>query len=243
MRRAEAALVLSCEHGGNDVPARYRRLFRGAARALASHRGWDPGALVLARAIRRATGAPLVFTSTSRLLVECNRSLDHRSLFSEFTRDLDDEEKRRILAAYYHPHRDAVEESVRNALRASRRVLHVGVHTFTPVLGGRRRTADIGVLYDPRRAFETAVACALVDRLHAAAPGRVVKRNYPYRGWTDGLTTTLRRVFPARRYAGIELEVNQGLLGRRSSTELESAIAAAIGAVAGRSSRASRRRR
>ncbi|HEU4363942.1 MAG TPA: N-formylglutamate amidohydrolase, partial [Candidatus Krumholzibacteria bacterium] len=136
----------------------------------------------------------------------------HPRLFSEFTRGLDGSEKERILARYYHPHRTAVEQAVRAAMPGSRPVVHIGVHTFTPVLNGRRRTADIGVLHDPHRAIETGVACALADRLRAAAPGLVVKRNYPYRGWTDGLTTTLRRVFPASRYAGIEIEVNQGML-------------------------------
>jgi hypothetical protein len=36
-----------------------------------------------------------------------------------------------------------------------------------------------------------------------------VRRNYPYRGWSDGLTTALRRRFAERAYVGIELEVNQ----------------------------------
>jgi hypothetical protein len=47
--------------------------------------------------------------------------------------------------------------------------------------------------------------------LHWEAPHLRVKKNYPYRGWTDGLTTTLREQFPAKRYVGLELEVNQAL--------------------------------
>jgi hypothetical protein len=42
-----------------------------------------------------------------------------------------------------------------------------------------------------------------------------VRRNYPYRGTADGFTTYLRRQFSARKYLGIELEVNQSLLGRQ----------------------------
>lgn len=234
MPRAEFPLLLSCEHGGNAIPARYRPHFRGATRALASHRGWDPGALQLARTIARVTGAPLVATTTSRLLVECNRSLGHPRLFSEFTRELDDDEKRHVLAAYYHPHRNAVETTVRSALRSSRRAVHIGVHTFTPVWSGKPRTTDIGVLYDPHRAFETGVACALVDALRAALPDLRVKRNLPYRGWTDGLTTTLRHTFPASRYAGIELEVNQRFVARKEWPQLQRRIADAIaGSVGG----------
>jgi hypothetical protein len=36
-----------------------------------------------------------------------------------------------------------------------------------------------------------------------------VRRNYPYRGSADGLTTHLRRLHPDGRYAGVEIEVNQ----------------------------------
>lgn len=211
MRRPEPRLVVSCEHAGNRVPPRYRALFRGAAAELKSHRGWDPGALDLARAIAFACNAPLLANTTSRLVVECNRSLGHPQLFSAFTRDLDPAEQFRLLAMFYHPHRRAVEVSLRRAMRR-RRAVHMGVHTFTPVLNGKRRRADIGLLFDPKRRFEGEVVEALLRELRARAPRLQVRRNYPYRGWTDGLTTTLRGRFPAASYAGIELEVNQALL-------------------------------
>lgn len=37
----------------------------------------------------------------------------------------------------------------------------------------------------------------------------MVRRNYPYRGSGDGLTSYLRRRYPATRYIGVELELNQ----------------------------------
>jgi predicted N-formylglutamate amidohydrolase len=212
MRRREVGLILSCEHAGNRVPPAYRSLFRGRDAVLKSHRGWDPGAYDLARAIGIATRAPLSANMVTRLLVECNRSIDHPQLFSEFTRDLDTAEHLRLLATIYHPHRRAVDVAVRRALRRHKRVVHIGVHTFTPMLNGRRRTADVGLLYDPHRRFEVEVADALAARLRAEAPKLRIRRNYPYRGWTDGLTTTLRGRFSAARYAGIEIEINQGLL-------------------------------
>jgi len=75
MRKREVGIVLSCEHAGHRVPAAYRALFRGHASVLKSHRGWDPGALDLARAIVVACNAPLLANTTSRLIVECNRSI------------------------------------------------------------------------------------------------------------------------------------------------------------------------
>jgi hypothetical protein len=54
---------------------------------------------------------------------------------------------------------------------------------------------------------------ALAARWKAAlakrAPGLRVRRNYPYIGKNDGLTSSLRRRFPPDRYVGIEIELNQ----------------------------------
>jgi predicted N-formylglutamate amidohydrolase len=206
-------VVLSCEHGGNRVPPPYRSLFRGKRAVLDSHRGWDSGALDLARAIATSLDAPLVANTVSRLLIEPNRSPGHPQLFSEFTRRLPREEKERIRALYYDPHRGAVEAVVRSALRTHARVVHIGVHTFTPVLDGRRRRADAGLLYDPARRMETIFCDLWMIALARVAPSLHVRRNYPYRGTSDGLTTALRRKFPAARYLGIELEVNQAIAG------------------------------
>lgn len=49
-----------------------------------------------------------------------------------------------------------------------------------------------------------------------------VRRNYPYAGKADGLTSHLRQRFPSNVYAGIEVEVNQRfvLAGGRSWSAL-----------------------
>ena len=69
---------MSCEHGGNRIPARWAPLFVGAERVLASHRGFDAGSAALAREIARALDAPLRLHTASRLLADANRSLGHR---------------------------------------------------------------------------------------------------------------------------------------------------------------------
>lgn len=201
-------LLLTCEHAGNRVPVRYAELFRDAEDVLASHRGWDPGALQLARFFQRQLDAPMFFTTTTRLLVEPNRSVGHRNLFSEFTAKLDQAAREEILARYYHPHRNRIETWVAAQIAAGDSVVHLSLHTFTPDWNGQPRNADIGLLYDPGRRWE-AILC---DRWHAALaalrPNLRIRRNYPYLGKADGLTTHLRQCH-GDRYAGIELEVNQ----------------------------------
>jgi len=203
------ALIVTCEHGGSRIPREYRKLFAGFDKVLASHRGHDPGALSLAQDLASATGAPLVASTVSRLLVELNRSPGHRKLFSERTRDLPAPDRARIVARYYEPYRHEVEARVRSLVARRKRVLHVSAHSFTPVLDGEVRRTDVGLLYDPRRSTERSLCHAWSALLASRIAPLRVRRNYPYRGYDDGLTTFLRRRFPASRYLGVEIEVNQ----------------------------------
>lgn len=208
-------LLITCEHGGHAVPTDLRPIFRGAGEVLRSHRGWDPGALAVAVDLAAGTSAPLLATTISRLVVECNRSVGHPRLFSEFTRHLDPSRRRSLLDRFYFPHRDAV-ESLLTALTRASPAVHLGIHSFTPVLDGRVRRVDIGILFDPARPFERNVAGRLHRRILHAAPGLRVRFNTPYRGTSDGLTTALRGRFSGARYAGIEIEINQGLVRSRA---------------------------
>lgn len=202
-------IVLTCEHGGNLIPAPFAPLFGGRRRLLDSHRGFDPGALDLAGRLAADLRAPLTFALVSRLLVDLNRSLDNPDLFSQITRGLPARTRREILAAHYTPYRSHITRQIRSLAGRAAPVLHLSVHSFTPVLRGRRRTADVGILFDPARPREVAAADRLRRAIHGTRPELVVRSNYPYLGTDDGFTTHLRTLFPDRIYAGIELEINQ----------------------------------
>ena len=203
------AVVITCEHGGNRIPSPYRSLFAGQETLLASHRGFDAGALELARDLADALAAPLVASTVCRLLVDLNRSVGNPVIHSEVIRHLPAEQRAAILARFYQPYRSEAESVVRQAIAARGRVLHLSSHSFTPVLDGRQRRADVGLLYDPRRPGEVARCAHWKAALAHLAPHLQVRRNYPYAGKGDGLTAWFRRRLPAEAYVGIELEVNQ----------------------------------
>lgn len=206
---APVCVVVSCEHGGNRIPPAYQSFFQGYEALLASHRGYDPGALPMAKAIARQFGAPLFAAATSRLLIDLNRSIGHPQLFSEITRNLPAADKRQILARYYRPYRERVETVIADAIQQGRRVFHVSSHSFTPQLHGEVRKADIGLLYDPSSEWEQSLCRRWQQSLKQALPGLAIRRNYPYTGTADGFTAYLRRRYASGWYAGIELEVNQ----------------------------------
>lgn len=195
------------------MPRRYRHLFTSNRAILTTHRGYDIGIAPVARHAAEILGTPLLACWTSRLLIEPNRSLHHRNLFSEFSRDLAAVDKAALIERIWRPHRDAVTEAVATSIRRHGQVLHLALHSFTPVLDGQVRTADIGLLYDPKRNAERHFALNLQQALQETSALRI-RRNYPYRGRADGLTTALRRIFDPDDYMGLEIELNQGLLTR-----------------------------
>ncbi len=236
MKARPLQLIVSCEHAGNVVPAAYREHFLGHEHHLRTHRGWDPGALLLAREICKSLGAPLYATATTRLLIDANRSVGNPALHGEMVRGLPQRERRVIVATHYRPHRDAIEGAVADAIRGGASVVHVASHSFTPVLNGVVRTADIGFLYDPSRPGEVAFSTAWLESLQARRADLRLRRNYPYLGKEDGLTTLLRRRHDVDRYMGLELEVNQryveqgGAPWPRLRKDLIAALGVAFGA-------------
>ncbi|MFD2244863.1 N-formylglutamate amidohydrolase [Pontibacter ruber] len=201
-------LLITCEHGGNQVPPEYASLFDGQEEVLASHQGYDIGALDLFHTLKELADVSF-YAETSRLLVELNRSQRHPKLFSAITKALPETEKKKILKVHYHPYRERVEHMIQDLVSAGRQVLHIAVHSFTPVLDGQERQADIGLLYDPKRSLEQNFCKTWKDKLLQQRDKLLVRFNYPYLGISDGFPTYLRRKFDAGSYAGIELEVNQ----------------------------------
>jgi predicted N-formylglutamate amidohydrolase len=202
-------LLITCEHGGNRIPRDYRTLFRSHRTLLASHRGYDAGALEFAQELAATLKAPLVASTVSRLLVDLNRSIGHAHAFSAIVRAAPPEVRAQIVDRCYRPHRVKIERYVARALARGRRVIHLACHSFTPVLDGVARRADIGLLYDPSRLGEVALCAQWKSTLAQLVPELVVRRNYPYLGKNDGLTTSLRRQFRPSAYVAVEIEINQ----------------------------------
>jgi predicted N-formylglutamate amidohydrolase len=202
-------VLITCEHASRAIPARYARIFAGRESDLAGHRAWDPGTAELGRALARRLDAPLLAGRASRLLIDLNRSAGHPRRFSEVTRRLAAGERERIERDWWLPHWRAYREFLE---RAHGRVFHLACHSFTPVLEGRERPVDIGLLYDPSRGPEKRLCRRLAAEIAARLPRLRVRMNAPYRGTSNGLGQQHRRVFGPDRLVTVELEVNQALV-------------------------------
>lgn len=201
--------IITCEHGGNRVPARYTDLFSAHGKEIESPRGYDPGALELARAIATALGAPFLYSTMTRLLVELNRSNKSNTLFSPITRSLDRAEKDWLFQNYYMPYLNRVEQGIASLCGEGRRVMHISVHSFPCVRRDPSHPVDVGLLYDLRRPAEKNFCRTWGSVLRDEWPQYRVRMNYPYAGKADRLTAQLRKRFPVKSYAGVELQVSQ----------------------------------
>jgi predicted N-formylglutamate amidohydrolase len=221
-------LIISCEHGGWQIPKAYAELFVGHEKELQSHTGWDIGALEVASFLAKATNSPLYSQAISRLLIEMNRSLNNPDLFSHFTSGLDKKAQSDLIQTLYFPYRNRVEEAIEKAMNKGFEVLHLSVHSFTPVWNNQARPVDLGILVDQAFKKEGAVGAALQELLQKHLPEYQVKLNEPYNGADDGFTTYLRNKFDPENYFGIEVEINQRLMVPEVISNIRSELAKSL---------------
>lgn len=203
-------LILTCEHASNKIPSYLKNVFQDDQSILKTHKAYDLGASSLLDQIKK-NKSPFYVTKGkySRLCIDLNRSLHHRNLFSDFTKNLPNEIKKKLeqeWSSYRNPIIEAIQKQMKKA--PSKNILHLSIHSFTPKLNGIERNADIGILYNPSHQNEKEVAFELKKRILEKNPLLKIRMNYPYIGKSDGLATSLRKQF-SKRYIGIELEVNQ----------------------------------
>jgi len=221
------ALMITCEHASNALPDFVLRALRDSKipdDVLASHRAYDIGAYkVFSNLVKRLKPDFHCSSRFSRLVVDMNRSATNKTFFSEYTVGLPSSVKSHMLSLW-EKYREKIESFVASEIPARARkneknapkeaplkVIHLGIHSFTPILNGIERDADVGILYDPSRPAEAKIAQTLIQNIHERAPWLKIRKNYPYLGKSDGLTTTLRQKF-GPSYAGLEIEINQKLL-------------------------------
>ncbi len=150
-----------------------------------SHLAWDIGTDSLIRALSQKLQLPAVICSYSRLVVDCNRSLDDPSAYLSYSdareiqgnKALSSAERQLRADAVYYPYHREVSEQLLALERHVERAAIVSVHSFTPVLNGKPRPWDCGILWDK----DPRLPQALLDSL-SAIPSIKVGDNQPYSG-------------------------------------------------------------
>ena len=220
------AFLVTCEHGSNQVPTWLEKDFVSEQNTVLSDSGsmvagdsYDAGALDAATYFARQLRCPLITAKFSPAVVDVNRSLGQRGVFSPITRKLSAKQKKRIVSEIHEPYQKSLETAVERQLRKDELLIHLSVHSFatfesaqSPEGEDRALTArrtDLGLLYDPSRQYELALCLDWYDDLFYSLPLLRVRRNYPRRGVSQSLLASFRQKYPADCYIGIELQLNR----------------------------------
>ena len=213
----QARLLLLCEHASNFIPARFNKLQLNEA-AQVSHAAFDLGALQLAQEISKLLDAPLLATTVSRLVYDCNRAFDAADAIppqSEVfdipgNHDLSEFDRRERYDEFYLPFEEAITKRLAEFDQAP---ILLTIHSFTPVFHGKPRALEIGIIGDgDRRLMERMV------QLGKQQSGYQVEANQPY-GPGDGTTHTLNLHGDKNDLPNAMIEVRNDLLASRGACQ------------------------
>ena len=222
--------VFTCDHASNFMPAAFGTLGL-AAEDLDRHIAWDPGALPVAQLMAEALDATLVETCVSRLVIDCNRSLEAPNLIPETSETttipgnagLPESERQARIDLAWRPFHDAVERVVEARTAAGRETRLVSVHSFTPVYFGKPRPWHIGIIHDD----DERIAAPLLRALNGVA-GIVVGENEPYSP-ADLVYFTLERHARPRGLACAMIEIrNDAIAGAADQARWARLLAAIL---------------
>ncbi len=188
-------IVFVCDHASNFLPPPYDTSLGLSEADKTAHIAWDPGALGVAKGLSKALDAPLVYTTVSRLIIDCNREETRPDLtpcLSETTeiagnKNLSDEERDFRLNLAHRPFHNAIDRVVGLRRERGQPTAVVSIHTFTPVYKGKSRPWEIGLISDVDRRLADPVIAELVQR-----GDLTVGDNEPYAP-SDGVYYTIRR--------------------------------------------------
>ena len=220
------AFLVTCEHGSNQVPTWLEDHFAHVQNSVAtdpdsvlSREAFDVGALDAATSLARHLRCPLLAAKFSPVVVDVNRTLQQRSVFSPVTRRLSTKQRNRIVSEIHEPYRKTLESTVERLFRKDELVIHLSVRSFatfesaqSPETEDRTLTArrtDLGLLYDPSRRYELALCLDWYDDLFYSVPMLRVRRNYPRRTVAQSLMSAMRLKYSDDCYIGVELQLNR----------------------------------
>jgi len=210
---AEGPFVLVCEHASNRIPAVFEHIGI-SEQAQQSHAGWDIGALSLSLALSHSLSSPLVASTVSRLIYDCNRAPDSSTAIVPRT-DIEDipgnqslthQQRLQRVDNVYAPFTQALIDLLDRRQAQSIHTCLVTVHSFTPVLHGQTRSVELGILHDKDSTLADLILAIATKHTTLA-----VERNQPY-GPSDDVTHTLKKHALTRNMANVMLEVKNSLL-------------------------------
>jgi predicted N-formylglutamate amidohydrolase len=210
--RADAGLIVLCDHAGNAFPPGYGTLGLPADQ-LQRHIAYDIGAAPIVRRLSLVLGVPALLTRYSRLLIDPNRGIDDPTLVMRLSdgavipgnRHLDEAEREKRIRLYYAPYHRAIDAVIDRCQATGIAPMLLSIHSFTESWKTFARPWHVGILWDRDRRL----AGPLLDHFHAEG-NLIVGDNEPYSGQLVG--DCLWQHGTERGLANAIVEVRQDLI-------------------------------
>lgn len=232
--------VLACDHASNRFPERYGDLGLTPHQRL-MHVAWDPGAMAVALELSDLLDAPLVASTVSRLVIDCNRAHDAPDLIpaiSERTdipgnRNVGDNERADRIGAYHQPFHETLDGMLEARRLSGTPTVFVTVHSFTPIYKDVPRPWPIGLIHGR----DTGFTSALRDALVVDDPTLDIGWNQPYSA-LNGVTYTLEHHGDGRGLDATMIEIRHNEIlepegARLWAARLARCLTAALGSRGG----------
>lgn len=220
---AGGRVLILCDHASHRVPRALDGLGLSEIE-LRRHIGWDIGAADVTRRLASALDAPALLCTWSRLVIDCNRALDHPGLILEDSdgtpvpgnTNLSDAARAARVNAIHAPYHAAIEDELarlRGLDGADADPVILSIHSFTPIMDEIERPWEIGILWnrDPR------LPDPLIARLREE-PDLTVGDNEPYSARL-GYGYTLERHGDGGGLANALIELRQDLIDTHHGAE------------------------
>lgn len=203
------SFVFVCDHASNLFPPPYDHCLGVSETDKSAHIAWDPGALGVARGLSERLGSPLVYTTVSRLIIDCNREemradlIPSRSETTEIegNKNLSDEERAFRLNLAHRPFHEAIDRVIDERKERDLPTAVVSIHSFTPVYKGQHRPWEIGLISDSDRRLADPVIAGLKQ-----SGNLTVGDNEPYAP-SDGVYYTVSRHGERRHLPCLMIEI------------------------------------
>ena len=135
-----APILFVCDHAGRAIPAALARLGLDEA-ALERHIAWDIGIADLTRALAECFDAPVVLSNYCRLVIDCNRRLDHPTSIPPVSdrvkvpanQELTPARRQARIDACFWPYHNEIERVLAGFERRKVVPVFISMHSFTPI--------------------------------------------------------------------------------------------------------------
>ena len=146
---------LACDHAACRFPTSLGDMGLDPF-ARRCHLAIDIGAGPLTEYLADRLGVTAVLAQYSRLVVDCNRQLLDPGAFLEYgdgilvqgNSNLSQADKDARASEIYWPYHGAIDQQLERLLVPGASPAFISIHSFTPVLNGKTRLCEIGVLWD-----------------------------------------------------------------------------------------------